>query len=166
MARALRSVLAKMKKESWRKKWNASERINLQCCCVQRECCTYDVVTRERFDITRTWSAYGEREERSAVRDIYRLYVCTYVHRSDGEFAKGCRRKEGKPRNKAVALVTPERACGIINARVLLVTHKKNVHVAETCGARIFFFFLWSLLMRKEVGEDVSAFERSGKTLI
>lgn len=56
---------------------------------------------------------------------------------------RGCRRKEGKPRNKAVAPVTheraPERTCRIINARgVLLVAHKKRTFLtAEMNGARV-----------------------------
>lgn len=52
----------------------------------------------------------------------------TYTSKCLREVRRGCRRKEGKPRNKAVAPVTLERASKrvrrIINARVLLVAHK------------------------------------------
>lgn len=147
-----------MKAEEKKMECIASECINLQCCCVQRECCTYDVLwCEERFNVTRTWSACGEREEWSArcvaLSIVTRTRATPQLYRFAGfaGFCQGCRRKEGKPRNKAVALVTleraPERERGIINARVLLVAHKK-LRAAETRGK----VFLLSLLTRKEPG--------------
>lgn len=166
MARALCSVLTKMRKESWRKKWNASKGINLQCCCVQRECCIYDVM-RERFDITRTWSAYGKREERSALRDIYRLYArIRYTGATARSSPRDVGEKKGNLVIKQLHLSHPSEHA-VLSMRAFYLSRIKKCARCRNVRRTIFFsfFFLWSLLTRREAEEDVSGFQKSRKNI-
>lgn len=135
----------------------ASECLNLQCHCVQRECCTYGVVGREeRFNVTRTWS--GARVL-FALRGIIDCHVtrtgATPPAASPGSRGQGCRRKEGKPRNKAQLRFCHTRASAWTQereyyqcARSTYLSRIKNCALQKR-EAREIFSLLFSLLLRE-----------------
>lgn len=105
------------------------------------------------------------RNGRRCVTFIDCTYICT-PERPTASSPRDAGEKKGNLVIKQLHLSHPSEHAVLSMRAFYLSRIKKNVHVAETCGARIFLFFLWSLLTRKEVGEDVSVFERSGKTSI